>query len=243
MAWFAGAAAGVTVALHAASALAIETGVPPQLPPPPPPPISQQPPPAPASTASRPSSPPPRSTPSSSSSSVVESSGDSSNGASGGALDTRIALAGMLGVSTDCLGFGLGLRGGKTWDNHLYIGGSFVYHFAGCGYETVPAALGNYSTSANAFYFGPEGGYDFDLKAVVLRAYMGLGVAFFNASVSGPGVNQSYSSNQFVVWPGASVIWDIPNQPWFIGGDIRFVSVPSGPAVGFFFWGGIHLGS
>ncbi len=149
----------------------------------------------------------------------------------------------MLGVSTDCLGFGLGLRGGKTWDNHLYIGGSAVYHFAGCGYENVGTVVGNYSTSASAFYIGPEGGYDFDLKAVVLRAYMGLGMAFFNASVSGPGINQSYSSNQFVVWPGASVFWDIPSSPWFIGGDIRFVSVPAGPAVGFFFWGGIHLGS
>jgi hypothetical protein len=206
--------------------------------------MTQQP--APAGGGSK-APPPARSTPpsssstssSSSSSSVSESSGD----ASGGALDTRIALAGMLGVSTDCLGFGLGLRGGKTWDNHLYIGGSFVYHFAGCGYSNFGTVAGNYSTSASAFYFGPEGGYDFDLKAVVLRAYMGLGMAFFNASVSGPGVNESASSNQFVVWPGASVIWDIPNQPWFIGGDVRFVSVPAGPAVGFFFWGGIHLGS
>ena len=118
----------------------------------------------------------------------------------------------MLGVSTDCLGFGLGLRGGKTWDNHLYIGGSFVYHFAGCGYSNFGTVAGNYSTSASAFYFGPEGGYDFDLKAVVLRAYMGLGMAFFNASVSGPGVNESASSNQFVVWPGASVILGHP-QP------------------------------
>jgi hypothetical protein len=199
--------------------------------------------PAPAGGGSKAPSTPARTTQASSSSAVVETSGDSSGGASGGALDTRIALAGMLGVSTDCLGFGLGVRGGKTWDNHLYIGGSFVYHFAGCGYENVGTVVGNYSTSASAFYLGPEGGYDFDLKAVVLRAYMGLGMAFFNASVSGPGINQSYSSNQFVVWPGASVIWDIPNQPWFIGGDIRFVSVPAGPAVGFFFWGGIHLGS
>jgi hypothetical protein len=191
-----------------------------------------------------PSNPPPRATQSSSSSTgVVETSGDS-GGASGGALDTRIALAGMVGVSTDCLGPGLGVRGGKTWDNHLYIGGSFVYHFAGCGYGNYGTYAGNYSVSASAFYFGPEGGYDFDLKAVVLRAYMGLGMAVFNSSVSGPGIpNNSYNSNQFVVWPGASVIWDIPGSPWFIGGDIRFVSVPAGPAVGFFFWGGIHFGS
>jgi hypothetical protein len=147
----------------------------------------------------------------------------------------------MLGVSTDCLGFGLGARGGKTLENHIYIGGSFVYHFAGCGYGNVNYA--NSSVSASAFYLGPEGGYDFDLKAVVLRAYLGLGIAFLNASYNGPAGNQSFSTNQFVVWPGASVLWDVPGSAWFIGGDIRFVSVPAGPAVGFFFTGGIHLGS
>jgi hypothetical protein len=244
------AAAALALTLTAVPAQAIETGAPPQLPPPPPPPITQSPP-APAAGGSKPASAAPRSTAASSSSagasaSTSSSVSETSGGSSGSALDTRIALAGMLGVSTDCLGFGLGARGGKTWDNHLYIGGSFVYHFPGCGYANFGPVAGNYSSSASAFYFGPEGGYDFDLKAVVLRAYMGLGLAFFSASVSGPGIPNgsiSSSSNQFVVWPGASVIWDVPGSPWFIGGDVRFVSVPAGPAVGFFFWGGIHLGS
>jgi hypothetical protein len=163
------------------------------------------------------------STSSSSSSPSVTTSDDS--GPSGGALDTRWALAGMIGVSTNYLDFGMGLRGGKTFDNHLYIGGSMLYHFVGAG--------GYYGGQASVFYIGPEGGYDFDLKAVVLRAYMGLGPAFFNA---GP-----FSDTRFVVWPGASVLWSIPDSAWFIGGDVRFVSVPGGPAVGFFFTGGIHF--
>jgi hypothetical protein len=171
---------------------------------------------------------------------VTESSGDSSTG---GALDTRWALAGMLGVSTDCLGFGLGVRGGKTLDNHLYIGGSLVYHFMSCGVGNYATYGGNVSVSASTFYLGPEAGYDFDLKAVVLRAYMGIGPAFYNGTVNYPGGSASSSTNEIVVWPGASVFWDVPDSPWFIGGDIRFVSVWNGPAVGFFFTGGLHFGS
>lgn len=240
-------AVATAVMLGAGPALAIETG-PPQLPPPPPPPISQSQS-APAGGGGSTTTPPKSSaapahtapaSSSASSSSVVQTSGDSS---SSGALDTRWALAGMLGVSTDCLGFGLGLRGGKTLDNHLYIGGSLVYHFMSCGNYAYGNAYTGYSVSASTFYFGPEVGYDFDLKAVVLRAYMGLGPAFYNGSATGPGFNVSASQSEFVVWPGASVLWDIPSSPWFIGGDVRFVSVWNGPAVGFFFTGGIHLGT
>jgi hypothetical protein len=150
----------------------------------------------------------------------------------------------MLGISTDCMGFGLGLRGGKTLENHIYIGGSLVYHFTNCGYGYGgTTVLGNYSTSGSVFYLGPEGGYDFDINPIVLRVYMGLGPWFLNYSYSGPGINVSGSSSQFVVWPGASVFWSIPSSDWFIGGDVRFVSAPAGPAVGFFFTGGLHFGS
>ena len=227
------------VGLAAAPARAIETNAPPpQLPPPPPPPVGQQPPPsAPPPTKGGAAKPPPSSgptrvttSPSSTSSATVSTSDE---GSSGGALDTRIALAGMIGVSTDYLDFGLGLRGGKTFDNHLYIGGSLLYHFVGNG--------GFYNGSGSVFYLGPEGGYDFDLKPVVLRAYMGLGPAFFSYSACVGNVCASGSDTRFVVWPGASVLWSIPDSPWFIGGDVRFVSVPGGPAVGFFFMGGIHF--
>ena len=232
-----GTAAFASMTLLATPALAIETGTPPQLPPPPPPPppVGQSPPPAPPPRGAAPTKPaqttgaPTRVMPASSTTSTSSVS-TSDEGPSGGALDTRWALAGMIGVSTDYLNFGIGLRGGKTFDNHLYIGASMLYHFVGSG--------GYYGGgSASVFYIGPEGGYDFDLKPVVLRAYMGLGPAFFNYSV-GP---YSGSDTRFVVWPGASVLWNIGDSPWFIGGDVRFVSVPGGPAVGFFFTGGIHF--
>jgi hypothetical protein len=146
----------------------------------------------------------------------------------------------MLGFATDCDGFGLGVRGGKTLANHLYLGGSLVYQFMGCDVYTVPSG---YSVSASTIYFGPEAGYDFDLKAVVLRAYVGIGPAFLNVSETAPGVNVSANQSEIVFWPGATVIWSIPNSMFYIGGDMRFVSVWNGPAVGFFFTGGLHFGT
>src|ERR1019366_8858529 len=167
------------VALLAVPALAIETGTPPQLPPPPPPPVSpsqpQAPPPkaAPATTPAQSTGAPTRVMPASSSS-TSSSVSSTDEGPSGGALDTRWALAGMIGFATHYMDFGMGLRGGKTLDNHLYLGGSMLYHFVGGG--------GYYGGSASVFYIGPEAGYDFDLKPVVLRVYGGLGPAFFNYS-------------------------------------------------------------
>jgi hypothetical protein len=199
---------------------------PPQLPPPPPPPLGQtQPPPATSSSSSAKKTTAATSTSTSASATTSTDQGSAGSSSGATAFDTRWHLEVMLGLSTDYLDFGLGLRGGKTLDNHIYIGGSLVNHFLGSG---------GYGTGS-LFYFGPEGGYDFDLKAVVLRAYLGLGLAFFSA---GPA-----NATRFVVWPGASVIWNIPASNFFIGGDVRFVSVPNGPAVGFFAMGGLHFGS
>ena len=136
----------------------------------------------------------------------------------------------MIGYLSDYLDFGIGLRGGKTLDNHIYIGGTFVYQFGESGGGTVATGLGttaNYSWSSAGFYVGPEGGYDFDLRYVVLRPYLGLGIFSWGSSASGPGGGGSGSSTQFVVWPGCTVIWNVPNSNFFLGGDVRLVSVPN----------------
>lgn len=227
-------AAFAASSLFSLSALAADPYTPPQLPPPPPPPPGQ----------AQPAPPPkPKAQPASTSTGAATGSDYPPAEESPGQLDTRWALGAMLGVSTDYLNFGLGLRGGKTLDNHIYIGGSLLYHFAGDSYGAFAGPVGNYTQSASVVYFGPEAGYDFDLKAVVLRAYLGLGPAFFSWSVNTPGATATGSETRFVVWPGATVIYSLPDSIFFVGGDIRFVSVPGGPAVGFFAFGGIHLGS
>ena len=225
-------AAFAASSLFSLTALAADQYAPAQLPPPPAPPPGK------AQAAPKPKAQP---APAATTSAAATESAPSEESA--GALDTRWALGAMVGFSTDYLNFGLGVRGGKTFGSGIYVGGSALFHFAGDTYSAYAGPVGNYTSSASVFYFGPEGGYDFDLKAVVLRAYVGLGLAYFNWSVNGGGTSASGSMTRFVVWPGASVLYDFAGSPFFIGGDIRFVSVPGGPAVGFFAFGGGHFGS
>jgi len=225
-------AAFAASSLFSLTALAADQYAPAQLPPPPAPPPGK------AQAAPKPKAQP---APAATTSAAATESAPSEESA--GALDTRWALGAMVGFSTDYLNFGLGVRGGKTFASGIYVGGSALFHFAGDTYSAYAGPVGNYTSSASVFYFGPEGGYDFDLKAVVLRAYVGLGLAYFSWSVNGGGTTASGSMTRFVVWPGASVLYDFAGSPFFIGGDIRFVSVPGGPAVGFFAFGGVHFGS
>ena len=225
-------AAFAASSLFSLTALAADQYTPAQLPPPP----------APAPGKAQ-AAPKPKAQPAPASATSTAAAEAAPSEESAGALDTRWALAAMLGFSTDYLNFGLGVRGGKTFGSGIYIGGSALFHFAGDTYSAYAGPVGNYTSSASVFYFGPEGGYDFDLKAVVLRAYVGLGLAYFAWSVNGGGTTASGSMTRFVVWPGASVLYDFAGSPFFIGGDIRFVSVPGGPAVGFFALGGVHFGS
>jgi hypothetical protein len=161
------------------------------------------------------------------------------------ALDTRWFIAPMLGFASHYLDFGLGLRGGKTLDNHIYVGGTFLYQLGeGGSYSgtTINGISTSASWSSSGFYVGPEGGYDFDLRVVVVRPYMGLGLFSWTSSTGGPAGGGSTSSTQVVAWPGCTVIWSVPHTDFFVGGDLRVVTVPGG-SVGLYALGGIHFGS
>jgi hypothetical protein len=256
-----------TLALVAAAspALAIETGGS-QLPPPPPPPLTAAPPgagaPTPAPRAA-PRTPAPAPAPVSygsgagasanagASVTLAGSTQPSDTGTDAGphALDTRWFIAPMLGFASDYLNFGIGVRGGKTLDNHIYIGGTFLYSLGEGGSTNgviVAGPNGPINTSASwstsGLYLGPEGGYDFDLKYVVVRPYMGLGIFTWTSSASGPASGGSTSSTQVVAWPGCTVIWNVPRSDFFLGGDVRVVTVPGG-SVGVYALGGIHFGT
>jgi hypothetical protein len=163
----------------------------------------------------------------------------------GDAADPRWALTAELGFSSNDLDVGLGVHAGKRFFPHVYIGGAFVYHL---GHTLSSAQTAGYSaqSSFSAFYAGPEGGYEFTFSPVLVRLYAGLGMAWLTYSVSGngpaaPAVSSSGTQNQFVVWPGAMAIYSLPDSSFFVGGDLRFVSVPGGPAVGFFASGGMRF--
>lgn len=167
-----------------------------------------------------------------------------------GELDTRWSVAPMLGYLSQNLNVGLGIRGGKTLDNHIYLGGTFVYQFGESGTVGTQTVVGGQvvgssaSWSTSGFYVGPEGGYDFalDRASVVLRPYMGLGLFSWSSSATTSAGSAGGSSTQFVVWPGFSVLWSPSNSDFFLGGDLRMVSVP-GAAFGLYAMGGMHFGS
>jgi hypothetical protein len=185
----------------------------------------------------------------------------------GRTVDPRWSIAPMLGYSGNGLNAGLGVRAGKTLANRVYLGGAFVYNigesltyypYAGYPYYGTSYAGISSSVSSSLFYTGPEGGYDFDLKYVVLRAYMGLGIVHisvsYNTSATGPAaaVAGSTSATGFGLWPGAAVLYDIPRSSFFVGGDLRLLISTGGatgqgishdPAVGLFAFGGMKLGS
>ena len=105
--------------------------------------------------------------------------------------------------------FGLGVRGGYTLSQKIYIGGSFVYHFG----ETETNV--GVTASEHMFYLGPEGGYDFVIASVpqlLIRPYLGLGYASFHVSESGNVVGNvltgvSASSSGFALWPSVTGLW------------------------------------
>jgi hypothetical protein len=155
---------------------------------------------------------------------------------------TSLHIDAMLGFASDNLGLGLGARAGKTFANHLYLGGLLVYQ-VGTHSSTTTVGITS-SASASAIYIGPEVGYDLQFTGlpVVFRPYLGLGFgdAFVSSSVNG-GMSTSASSNQLSIWPGVAGSYRIAGSSFVVGGDFRIVTGPWPTAVGLFATGGMYL--
>jgi hypothetical protein len=99
--------------------------------------------------------------------------------------------------------------------------------------------------SEHLFYVGAEGGYDFYVEPVIIRPYLGLGVASASASIPGGTVDgftvpsTSASSSKFAAWPGATVLY--PVNQFFVGGDARFLIVSDFNAFSLFATGGMQF--
>jgi hypothetical protein len=162
-----------------------------------------------------------------------EGTGDESSGSMGtsemgsggpGAEKRPISLGLLLGYGVylgdgdvNPYGVGLGVRGGYTLDMGLYLGAQFVY-FLG---ESESAA--GMETSFNVMTLALEGGYYIGVGPVIIRPSLLLGLGITSFSMSGgpiAGMDVDDSSNDFLLGPGASVIY--PIDMFFIGGDLRF---------------------
>jgi hypothetical protein len=209
-----------------------------------PPPIAARPSPAPVAMPA----PPPAATPASPPVATRPTATERPDELSAGRTpDPRPAVAPLLGIATSDLGFGLGVRGGITIPNHLYFGGSFVYQtgtsrsFAVPNASTSGVGLVSGEVSFSAFYFGGEAGYDIFVGPVTLRPYLGLGIASARSSVSAP-IATSSSRTDLVLWPGFAALYDFPDSDFFVGGDVRILTIPGGPSTALFGFGGMRFG-
>jgi hypothetical protein len=152
-----------------------------------------------------------------------------------------LSIAPLLGYGTEGFNVGLGLRAGYTLTNHIYLGGTFVYHFVS------DQSMAGAQASARVFYPAAEVGYDFHIKRVTLRPYGGAGVLFGSVSTNlallGRSASTSSSSSSFSVYPGVMAAWEIPNTQAFVGGDARLVLDFDGgdPSFGVFATGGVRF--
>jgi hypothetical protein len=142
---------------------------------------------------------------------------------------TGWSAAALLGFAFNDIGFGIGARGGYTLDNHVYLGGTLLYHFG--------------QNDVSAFMLGAEGGYDFIVGPVVIRPYLGLGVSVVSVSVPVPGGGTvGASSTNVALWPGGTVLYPIPgNERWFVGGDARVLIINDFNTFALFALGGLRF--
>ena len=148
------------------------------------------------------------------------------NGASSpSATHNPISVAFLAGHGEkDAFKSGIGGRVGYTLRNNIYLGGSFVSHL---GTQDGPV-------QANVWYAGGEVGYELEAGPVIVRPYVGVGIASAWASVfmpaigSYPGGRIEASDRRVAIWPGASVL--LPIDRAFIGVDAKFLVVENANA-------------
>jgi hypothetical protein len=86
-------------------------------------------------------------------------------------------------------GLGLGLHGGYTLPNAVFLGGSFEYFFG----EKIGDDQNG--ASANLWQLSAEGGYDLGIDAVVLRPKLGLGIANVHVKSCAPAMSEAGGTN------------------------------------------------
>lgn len=157
------------------------------------------------------------------------------------AAQKRISVAPELGYATASLKLGLGIRGGYTMQNRIYVGGAFVYHFGAS--EEGETLGGKVESSVSFFYTGAEVGYEIPAGPVLVRPYGGVGAMFATISMKGGGEATSDSSSSIAFWPGCTVTYRIPRSSFYVGGDTKLVIATEGgdASLGLFATGGMRF--
>jgi hypothetical protein len=124
-------------------------------------------------------------------------------------------------------GLGLGLDGGVTMQNAVYVGGNAEYYFG----ETVDTPGGE--ASGNIWQLTAEGGYDVGLGPnFVIRPKLGLGIGSWKSevcfeSIAGGDECMEDSSTDFAATPGANFIF--ASEKFTLDIDVRYDMIFADP--------------
>ncbi|HMI84577.1 MAG TPA: hypothetical protein VK550_10810 [Polyangiaceae bacterium] len=138
---------------------------------------------------------------------------------------TRVAVDLLAGYGfNEAYRVGFGARGGFTLAQNVYVGGAFVLHQGRTGVRTERGA----TPQTTPLYFGPEGGYDFQMSQVTLRTYLGVGYALILSSIdescsASSCPTDTSTGGALAIWPGAALIWSTNGLS--LGADVRYVAV------------------
>jgi hypothetical protein len=130
---------------------------------------------------------------------------------------SHVSLAALVGYGFNDLKIGLGVRGGYTTNQNIYIGGAFVYHMG--FYESYLSQMAWYHLHSTIYYMGVETGYDVPLGPITLRPYLAIGYARASQANDGTYVH-SFGASKLAAWSGATALCSLGAV--FIGGDIRY---------------------
>jgi hypothetical protein len=133
----------------------------------------------------------------------------------------RWSVAPLLGYGTADLKFGLGARGGYTFETPIYVGGTFLYHF---GNSSVTSPTGTSVVEADRRFYYPaaEVGYDFGFGPLLVRPYGALGVLFIRSELTANGITSGTTTDkQLMIYPGITAQYILPRSPLFLGADMR----------------------
>jgi hypothetical protein len=161
----------------------------------------------------------------------------------GNRVGNRVSVEPLVGAGTNHFNFGAGGRIGYTFKVPVYIGATFMWHHG----DKDQFSTANTFTEAKTTYYYPGGelGYDIGLAhgQVMLRPYAGGAELFRYDRVSTNGIAVSDTSNQFMIYPGLAVHYNVPRSPVFIGGDTRLLipTLHNHPSYQGFFVAGLSM--
>lgn len=112
-------------------------------------------------------------------------------------------------------GIGLGINGGYTLPNAVYLGGNIEYFFGDSTGDDINGLSGN------IWQLSAEGGYDLGIGPIfVIRPKLGLGLANIHEKLCLAGACASDTQSKFALFPGATFIVMPPG--FNLSADVRY---------------------